>query len=195
MSKELQAQYPTGSAVYAVVLSATGGIWNGSAFETPTLANWTTYAVTLTEQSTTGLYHGNMPALITTAGWYSYIGYLRAGGSPLSTDTAIWSDRIPWSGSAIAVPVVPDTNGQVTVASPTAAAVVTALLATPIESGVTFLQALRAIAAAAGGTLVEPLDRSSTAIAALGNATTPRLASTNSNDGATLTRTVSPSLT
>ncbi len=104
MSKEIQAQYPTGANIYAVVLNPGGQAWNGSAFETPTLANWSTYAITLAEQSTTGLYQGDFPILITTAGWYSYLGYLRATGSPLSTDTVIWSDKISWNGSAVSLP-------------------------------------------------------------------------------------------
>ncbi len=170
MSKELQAQYPTGSNVYAVVLNATGGIWNGAAFETPTLANWTTYAVTLTEQSTTGLYQGDFPAAIVAAGWYSSLGYLRAGGSAASTDTVIWSDRIPWAGSALAVPG--DIGG--------------ALAAINSKS---FNKVIEYIAGATCGTLSEPADRSTTTIKGINSGSTI-ITSANANDGTTATRTV-----
>ncbi len=170
MAKELQAQYPTGSNIYAIVLNAGGQIWNGSSFETPLLANWTTYAITLTEQSTTGLYQGTMPVLITTAGWYSYLGYLRAGGSAASTDSVIWSDRIPWAGSALAIPG--DVGGA---------------LAT--INGKSFNKVIEYIAGAMVGTLSEPIDRSTTTIKGINSGSTI-ITAANTNDGTTSTRTV-----
>ncbi len=170
MSKELQAQYPTGSVIYAVVLSAGGQAWNGSAFETPLLANWTTYAVTLSEQSTTGLYQGDMPVLITTAGWYSYLAYLRAGGSAASTDTVVWNDKLPWTGTAIAIPG--DVGGALA-----------AINSKP------FNKVIEYIAGATCGNLSEPTDRSTTTIKGINSGSTI-ITSVNVNDGANATRTV-----
>ncbi len=75
-------------------------------------------------------------------------------------------------------------------ASPTAAAIATYIFDTStVESGVTFRAAMKAIAAAAAGKLVEPLDHSTSTISAMGNASTTRVTSTNTNDGTNITRT------
>lgn len=34
MAKELQINYPTGATLYALLVSATTQVWNGTAFET-----------------------------------------------------------------------------------------------------------------------------------------------------------------
>lgn len=100
MANELQAQYTSGKTVYAVILSAVGQAWNGTTFEAPLAADWATYAVAATEQSTTGLYEATMPAGVSTAGLYSVLFYQRAGASPATTDTVIGKGSIEWSGTA-----------------------------------------------------------------------------------------------
>lgn len=99
MANELQAQYTSGKTVYAVILSAVGQAWNGTTFEAPLAADWATYAVAATEQSTTGLYEATMPAGVSTAGLYSVLFYQRAGASPATTDTVIGKGLIEWSGT------------------------------------------------------------------------------------------------
>ncbi len=100
MANELQAQYVSGKTVYAIVLSSTGQTWNGTAFEAPLAANWLTYKLVATEASTTGLYEATMPAGISSAGSFSVLFYLQAGGGPSSTDLVIGKGSIEWSGSA-----------------------------------------------------------------------------------------------
>lgn len=100
MANELQAQNTSGATVYAVILSAVGQAWNGTSFENPLAANWATYKVAATEQSTTGLYEATMPAGISTAGLYSVLFYIQIGGAPAATDTVIGKGTIEWSGTA-----------------------------------------------------------------------------------------------
>ena len=62
MAGELQAQFATGATLYAVLLSAAGAVWNGSTFDaTPTVGEWTTYAVAMAEDGATGCYRGDLP--------------------------------------------------------------------------------------------------------------------------------------
>ncbi len=79
---------------------------------------------------------------------------------------------------------------NVSAAVPTAAAIATYIFDTStVESGVTFRAAMKAVAAAAAGKMVEPLDHSTSTISAMGNASTTRVTSTNTNDGTNITRT------
>lgn len=91
MAGELQAQFPTGSTLYAVLLSAAGAVWNGSAFDaTPTTGEWTTYAVTMAEDATSGCYRGDLPGGA-GSGRFLYRVYKRVGGSAASTDPVVWT--------------------------------------------------------------------------------------------------------
>lgn len=102
MAGELQATYTTGSTLYAILRNGAGAVYNGSTFDTtPTDGEWTTYAITMTEDATTGLYRGTMPAV--TAGGYGYDVRLRAGGSAASTDRVIAQGGVEWDGSAVVV--------------------------------------------------------------------------------------------
>ena len=101
MAGEIQAQHVTGSVLYAVLVNAVGAVWNGSAFDaTPTTAEWTSYDIALSEDSTTGQYRGPMPAV--AAGRYSYRVYKRLGGAgtELPTDPMVWAGEGDWSGTA-----------------------------------------------------------------------------------------------
>lgn len=98
MTNELTISYPTGNTLYAVVLDAVGQAWNGSAFEAPIDASWTTYAVAFTEAESTGLYSGDMPAV--DAGVYTFVARKQAGGSPAIGDISIGTGVIQWDGTA-----------------------------------------------------------------------------------------------
>lgn len=99
MSKEISFDYGlTGKTVYAVIISSVGQIWNGSAFEDLLTANWATYDVSLTEQSTTGIYAGDFPAV--AAGVYTIGVREQTGGSPHTTDIVIGSGVMEWDGTA-----------------------------------------------------------------------------------------------
>ena len=103
MAGEIQlALGQSGLTVYSVIRSSTGTVWNGSAFVSYNEANWTTYAVSLTEQGTSGYYVGDFPAV--SAGAYNVEARQRAGGSPAVTDAIIGSGVIQWSGTAV-VPI------------------------------------------------------------------------------------------
>jgi hypothetical protein len=85
-----------------VILNASGGIWNGSSFGTPSTGSWSSYAVSLSEQSGTGLYYGTFPydAAHVVPGLYNVFVYLRAGGSAASTDALLASGTMNWDGLA-----------------------------------------------------------------------------------------------
>lgn len=100
MANELQAQYTSGVNLYAVVLNSAGQAWNGSAFESLNSSHWTEYAVTLSEQSSSGVYIGSFPVAVNTAGVFNLLLRQRAGSSPATADLSIGSKQITWSGSA-----------------------------------------------------------------------------------------------
>jgi len=96
---ELQATFPTGATLYAVLRNGAGAVWNGSSFDaTPTAGEWTTYDIALAEDGTTGLYRGTMPAV--ASGAYGVSIHKQAGGSPATTDPVIGTIRVLWSGAA-----------------------------------------------------------------------------------------------
>jgi hypothetical protein len=102
MSNEIRARYTSGSTLYAVLLRGSDGdayYTVTPAFEVPTASHWTSYALTMTEQSTTGLYYGNMPGSL-AAGRYDVLVFLRAGGSAATTDTLVAQAAIDWTGAA-----------------------------------------------------------------------------------------------
>ena len=107
MAKEIQlAHGVTGRTLYAVVRDTVGQVWNGSAFETYAGGNWTTYAVTMAEETTggsSGYYRGDFPTV--AAGVYSVEVRWRAGGSPALTDSVVGTGVVEWDGSAVVRPL------------------------------------------------------------------------------------------
>ena len=101
MSGEINLDYGTsGANIYALLLNSSGLAWNGSAFEAIVNAHWTTYAVALTEQGTTGVYLANFPAV--SAGYYAASFRLRAGGSPAVSDSVVGTPvAINWGGVSV----------------------------------------------------------------------------------------------
>ena len=97
MANELCAFADTGLTVYAVLLSSTGTIWNGSAFVTIAAGSWTSYDVAMTEAAA-GIYLATMPT--STAGAYSYVAYKQAGAAPAITDKQLGDGFIQWDGTA-----------------------------------------------------------------------------------------------
>lgn len=103
MSKELSIYYNSGANLYALLYNDEGKVWNGSAFETYSSANWANYAIVLTENGASGDYFGDFPAAITTAGFYRFPVKVRAGGSPAEGDVGIAGGpdiNIEWNGSS-----------------------------------------------------------------------------------------------
>lgn len=120
MSNEIKAQYLTGKTLYAVIVNSANLYWYTTTpiFEAYNGAvHWTTYVVALTENGATGLYVGNFPTGINTAGKYQIFVYNRVGGTAsLTTDIPpVAAGEIVWSGTA-EVYVAPDASGRVDVA-------------------------------------------------------------------------------
>jgi len=97
---EIRQYDVNGSTWYAVIVRASDGYWlNGSTFEDPVVANWTSYARALTQKSTTGAYYGDFPAI--AAGLYDVVIYRQAGGSPAASDgPPVAVPTIDWKGSS-----------------------------------------------------------------------------------------------
>lgn len=99
MANEIRGVAASGNTVYARIINPAGLWWNGSTFEAFSAANWATYAVTLTEQGSSGVYVGDFPSGITGGGTYEYFVYVQAGASPAQGDTISNTGRIDWSGT------------------------------------------------------------------------------------------------
>lgn len=153
MAGEIQlAHGTTGRVLYAVVRSFLGTIWNTAetAFEAYDSGNWTEYAVTMTEQGTSGYYAGDMPAV--PAGVYPVEVRHRAGGSPATTDTVAGVGPIEWSGTAVvALSTRSATGDQMAVTPGAAEALVAALEASIVDGTLTRLQVERLVLAALAG--------------------------------------------
>lgn len=101
MAKELQVRSTPGTTVYALLLNSVGQVWNTGtlAFETLDAAHRANYALALTASALTDLFFGDMPTV--PAGAYSYLAYLRLGGSPAQTDIFLGSETLQWDGAAV----------------------------------------------------------------------------------------------
>ena len=99
MTKEIQFDYGTsGAVVYAIVIDKTGKIYNGATFEAINAANWGDYDITMTEESTTGIYTGTFP--VVAEGRYLVSYRLRVGGAVATTDTKLGDQVMEWGGTA-----------------------------------------------------------------------------------------------
>jgi hypothetical protein len=109
MAKELKTPFISGATVYAVILNAAGQAWrtDSGVFEPPLAGDWAHYANGATEQSTTGIYEGDFPAAITTAGAYHVLFRQQSGSSPASTDQSngMIGGTIYWTGTAESFPL------------------------------------------------------------------------------------------
>ncbi len=103
MSNELILTTSADATVYTVILNETGQVWQTTTatFVTVVDANWANYDVPMVEQGTsTGIYYGDFPTGITTAGVYNVFGYTRLTGTPLVTDTLVGEGQVFWDGTA-----------------------------------------------------------------------------------------------
>lgn len=138
MANELQlALGATGKTLYSVVRNPTGLVWDGSSLVAYNQANWSQYDIAMTEQAGSGYYTGPFPAV--AAGVYAVEVRERAGGSPAVGDPLVGGGQVEWDGSAVANP------------PPAATAVAAAVLDALVESGMSLVEAVRLILAAAAG--------------------------------------------
>lgn len=103
MANEIQATYDSSQTLYALIFDAAGQVWDlvGSNWENYAAAQQDNYDIALSETATnSGQYRGTFPAGI-SAGLYSVVLFLQAGGTPASTDERIGDTGIMhWDGSA-----------------------------------------------------------------------------------------------
>lgn len=99
MSGELKIVSSPGFTVYAHILNTSANIWNGSAFETYSVANYVTYGISLMEQGGSGVYIGDFPILITTADKYEVIYYIRSGAVEAEGDSIAGTGTIDRTGT------------------------------------------------------------------------------------------------
>lgn len=101
MSGELRIASATGATVYANILNASSQRWNGSTFETYVSANYDTYDIVTVEQGSSGVYVGDFPTGISSAGDYSVIYYLQENASPTEGDQVVGTGTISWDGDSL----------------------------------------------------------------------------------------------
>lgn len=99
MAGEIQMPYLSAKVVYFLVRNATGSIYNGSTFEAYATANYATYDIAATEQSTSGYYTAAFPAI--AAGIYNVTAKEQTGGSPDESDLVIGAGTVQWTGSVV----------------------------------------------------------------------------------------------
>lgn len=94
----------TGNTLYAFLRPGGGTtIWNGSAFVTYAVGDWSTYDIAMTEQASSGSYFGTWPSDINAA-WYLFTIYRRMTGTPLSTDPMVGSGYLYYEPGDTPVP-------------------------------------------------------------------------------------------
>jgi hypothetical protein len=111
MASEIRAGALTGSILYAHVLNAAGKRWNGSSFETYAAANYSTYAITMTEQGSSGMFFGTFPTSIPTAANYEYVVYIANGASGAEGDSVVGTGNVDWNGTASADSIAGSMSG------------------------------------------------------------------------------------
>jgi hypothetical protein len=114
MANEITAPASSGLVLYAVVRDSSARPWHTgtNAFVSYQDAQWSSYAITLTEQGTCGLYVGSFPAALTAMGLYSVDVRQRAGASPATSDHNVGSGTIVWMGTREGF-VYTDASGRV----------------------------------------------------------------------------------
>lgn len=90
MSKPIEVLYVTGRTLYAIIINPNGQYWrvDNLVFENFNAANWTHYAVALTENSPTAYYRATYPTQITTVVPSDAV-YEQLAGSPATSDRSI----------------------------------------------------------------------------------------------------------
>lgn len=175
MAGLLRTYYSTASNLYAQIRQATDGkIWDGASFVTYNSANWSNYAVALTEDTSSGYYKAAFPGAITAA-LYDIAIFERAGGSPALVDAAngpVGEGTMRWDGTVeltlVSIAVGSIANNAITAASIATGAIDADALATDaaqeiadalldrtdgVETAYTLRQALRLILSAVSAKL------------------------------------------
>lgn len=98
----------SGLTVYAQIRNSSDAIYQGAFFETYVAAHWTTYANSLTEQTSSGYYSFTFP--LSASGDYVVIFYQQIAGSPALGDTFLGSRNVTIDSSTVVTPVSGNTD-------------------------------------------------------------------------------------
>lgn len=85
MSRVIDIHYSPGASVYVHLRNEEGLTWDGSAAVAFQDADWSDYAVNLTEDGSSGYYQADFPSGLPSGEW-SWIAYEKLGASPATTD-------------------------------------------------------------------------------------------------------------
>lgn len=179
MANEVEASLSPGLAL-AYVLKSQTGLWYNTgtpAFEAYNSANVGNYGIAFVTSGPSTTYLGTIPNGI-PAQLLTVEVYARAGSTLASSDLvnpSVANGTIPWTGTAVAPPVVPSASGQVTLSPAGLDSIV-------VESGVNARQALSPILAACAGVL-SGAGTSTISIYAGANPSTQRISSTVDGSG------------
>lgn len=88
----------SGLTVYCQILDSSGQRWDGASFGAYNASTYSTYAIAMTEQGTSGIYTVAFPALI-TEGIYDIFFYRQAGASVAEGDVVVGVNRFNWDGT------------------------------------------------------------------------------------------------
>jgi hypothetical protein len=103
--------YGSGLNVYGALRSrTTGQFWNGAGMEAYQDAHWSTYAVTMPETGTSGIYLFTAPGALPVDS-YDLLVKQRLGGAPALSDSGIWSVSGSWDGGQF-LPLSARRNGR-----------------------------------------------------------------------------------
>ena len=105
MANELRGATGAGQVCYALLMNSSGQFWNGSAFEAYASVNYANYVIDLDEVGlNTGIYLGDFPSAVTTAGTYEYFVKPSINGASAESedDPIANTGRIDWTGTAVA---------------------------------------------------------------------------------------------
>lgn len=115
MSNEIRGATGAGQACYALLINSDGEFWNGSDFETYASVNYANYVIDLDEVGlNTGIYLGDFPSTVTTAGTYEYFvkPSVNGAGGEAEDDPISNTGKIDWTGTAIAAATVGAMSGS-----------------------------------------------------------------------------------
>lgn len=101
MANEIEVNYKHNASVYVLIRNRISQIWNTNslAFENYLTANYSNYAISLTEQGTaSAFFAGTFPATI-PPGVYGITAKNQVGGSPAESDTTLGIENYQWNGS------------------------------------------------------------------------------------------------
>lgn len=122
-------------SVYAFIRDNTGAIWNGSTFVAFNVSNWATYALSMTEQTSSGFYSVAFPSAISQGRYYLTI-HAVISGSAAAGDDVIGQGSVNWDGSSVFDEVTLTASQQASILNQMANALNTAIPGSPAADSI-----------------------------------------------------------